>query len=256
MSVTCNRDQALTTITCVLAMLFSVPAAFGQEWTKYRSERDGFVAEIPPGAEVNVVETTWQSWTGFTLPSRIYTFERGQERYSVTVADYTNIDELGREKLRNCPPNLEICVGTALSGAGYWKHDLRGTQLYAASTLIKRENTKVMDMSWDQISRVSTIQVSLLNTSDESRTYAIVTMNQRMLYIAEATVPKGAPSPVRFGGSFSLISRNADDDAGGFAYPSLYSNEIYGVGDIPPPPPAEGAGGPNPFRPYRPDELD
>lgn len=256
MSVTCRRNKALKTTACVLASLLALPMAYGQGWIKYRSERDGFEAEIPPDAEVNIVETTWQSWTGFTVPSRIYTFDRGREHYSVTVADYTRIQELGREKLRNCPPNLEICVGTRLSGEGYWKHDLRGTQIYATSTLLKRENTKLMDMSWDQISRVSTTQVSLLNTSDESRTYALVTMNQRILYIAEATVPKGAPSPVRFGGSFSLISRNTDDDTGGgFAYPSLYSNEIYGVGDIPPPPPAEGAGGPNPFEPYRPDAV-
>jgi hypothetical protein len=250
-----DRGPVLTRIVGALAILFFVPSAFGQGWIKYRSERDGFEAEIPPGAQVSIVETTWQSWTGFTLPSRIYTFEHGRERYSVTVADYTDIEELGKEKLRNCPPNLEICVGTPLSGAGYWKHDLRGTQIYATSTLIKRENAKVMDMSWDQISRVSTTQVSLLNTSDESRTYALVTMNQRLLYIAEATVPKGAPSPVRFGGSFSLISRNgARNDGGGFAYPSLYSNEIYGVGDIPPPPPAEGTEGG--ARPYRPDEFN
>ena len=41
--------------------------------------------------------------------------------------------------------------------------------------------------------------------------------------------------------------------AGGFAYPSLYSNEIYGVGDIPGPPVAQGAEGG--ARPFRPDEF-
>jgi hypothetical protein len=251
MKVTYDRNQVRATITCVLAFLFFLPAAFAQEWVKYRSERDGFEMEIPPGQQVRVVETTWQSWTGFTLPARIYSLERGAERYSVTVADYTEIQALGRAKLKKCMPNDEICVGTPLSGEGYWKHDLRGTMIYAASTLIKRD-AKLLDMSWDQISRISTIQVSLMNNKDESRTYALVSMNKRLLYIVEATVPKGGPPPVRFGGSFSIIAR--DGSTGGFAYPSLYSNEIYGVGDIPAPPPAQGAEGG--ARPFRPDEFD
>jgi hypothetical protein len=255
MNLSCDRNQVRATITCVLAFLFFLaPAfgqAFGQEWVKYRSERDAFEMEIPPSQQVRVVETTWQSWQGFTLPARIYSLERGAERYSVTVADYTGIQALGRAKLKKCTANDEICTGTPLSGEGYWKHDLRGTMLYAASTLIKRD-AKFLDMSWDQISRISTIQVSLVNNRDESITYALVTMNKRLLYIVEATVPKGAPSPVRFGGSFSIIAGNGS--AGGFAYPSLYSNEIYGVGDIPAPPPAQGAEGG--ARPFRPDEFD
>ena len=251
MGITYDRNQALTTITCVLAFLFFLPPAFGQEWTTYRSERDGFEAQFP--GQPSVVETTWESVAGFTLPSRIHSLEVGPARYSVTVVDYTDIEALGREKLKACPPNLEICVGTPLSGEGYWKHDLRGTMLWAASMLIKRD-VKVTDMSWNQISRISTILLSLTNNSDESTTYAVVTMNERMLYIVEATVPKGAPSAVRFGGTFGMISRSTGRSA---VYPSLYSNEIYGVGDIPPPPPAEGTeGGATPFSPFDPDQVD
>ena len=208
--------------------------------------------EIPPGQQVRVVETTYQSWTGFTLPARIYSVERGAERYSVTVADYTGVQALGRAKLKKCTEGDEICTGTPLSGEGYWKHDLRGAMLYAASNLIKRD-AKFLDMAWDQISRISTIQVSLINNRDESRTYALVTMNKRLLYIVEGTVPKGAASAVRFGGSFSMIARDGSN-TGGFAYPSLYSNEIYGVGDIPGPPPAQGSEGG--AREYRPDEFN
>lgn len=250
LNVTYNCNQVRATIAFVLAFLFFLPAAFAQEWVKYRSERDGFEMEIPPGQQVRVVETTYESWTEFKLPARIYSVERGAERYSVMVADYTGIQVLGRAKLKKCQPNDEICTGTPLSGEGYWKHDLRGAMLHGASTLIKRD-AKVLDVAWDQISRVSTIQVSLLNNRDESRTYALVTMNKRLMYIVEGTVPKGSPSAVRFGGSFSMIAR--DGSTGGFAYPSLYSNEIYGVGDIPEPPTAKGAEGG--ARPFRPDEF-
>ncbi len=251
LNVTYNRNQVRTTITCVLAFFLFLSPAFAQEWVKYRSQSDGFEMEIPPGLAVRVTETTFQSWTEFTLPARIYSVQRGAERYSVTVVDYRSIQELGRAKLKKCQPNDEICTGTPLSGEGYWKHDLRGAMLHAASTLIKRD-VKVMDMAWDQISRVSTIQVSMINNSDQSRNYALVTMNQRLMYIVEGIVPQGSPSAVRFGGSFSIIAR--DGSTGGFAYPSLYSNEIYGIGDIPAPPPAQGAEGG--ARPFRPDEFD
>ena len=252
MNVTHNRNQLRATITCVLAFFFFVSPAFAQEWVKYRNQNEGFEMEIPPGLQVKVTQGTYKTWTGFTIPQRVYSADRGAERYSVTVADHRGIQALGRAKLEKCGPNDEICTGTPLSGEGYWKHDLRGAMLYAASNLLKRD-AKFRDMAWDQISRISTIQVSLTNNKDESQTYALVTMNKRMLYIVEATVPKGAVSPIRFGGSFSVISRTDGSGSNGFAYPSLYSNEIYGIEDIPAPPPAKGAEGG--ARPFRPDEF-
>jgi hypothetical protein len=251
MNVNYNRNQVRTAITCVLAFLFFVSPAFAQEWVKYRSQEWGFEMEIPPGPQVQVTDSTYQSWTGFTLPAKTFSVQRGAERYSVMVVDYRNIQQLGREKLKKCTPGLEICTGTPLSGEGYWKHDLRGAMLHAVSNLIKRD-VKVVDLAWDQISRVSTTQVSMINNRDQSRNYALVTMNNRLMYIVEGIVPANSPSAVRFGGSFSLIAR--DGSSGGFAYPSLYSNEIYGVGDIPAPPPARGAEGG--ARPFRPDEFD
>ena len=53
---------------------------------------------------------------------------------------------MGRAKLKKCTAGDEICTGTPLSGEGYWKHDLRGAMLWAASNLIKRDGTKLMDM--------------------------------------------------------------------------------------------------------------
>src|SRR2546426_2757945 len=90
-----------TAITCVLALLVTRPV-FAQEWTEYKSVGDGFQAQFP--GQPRVVETTWKSQAGFSLPARVYSAERGRERYSVTVADYSGIEALGKEKPRRARP--------------------------------------------------------------------------------------------------------------------------------------------------------
>jgi hypothetical protein len=113
-----------TAITCVLAVLAARPV-LAQEWTEYKSVRDGFQALLL--GTPRVVETTWKSQAGFNLPERVYSVERTGERYSVTVADYSGIEALGKERVKTCPAGAETCLGIPnLSGEGYWKHDTRG----------------------------------------------------------------------------------------------------------------------------------
>jgi hypothetical protein len=260
MNIPYDRKQVSNTIVSVLAFLFLLPPVFAQEWKDYKNQKDGFTAQFP--GEPRVSETTWKSEASFTLPERIYSLELGPTRYSVTVVDYTGIQALGRARLKTCPEATdETCNGTPLSGEGYWKHDLRGAMLYATRTLIARDDVQVKDIAWNQISRISTISLSFTNTRDGSRTYALVTMNERKLYIVQGTVPKQAPYPLQFGGSFSIfntapapagVKPNAN---GGFAYPSLYSNEIYGVGDVPPPATSDTAGGAGDYRPHEFDNV-
>src|SRR5437762_1934395 len=105
-----------TAITCVLALLVTQPV-FAQEWTEYKSVGVGFQAQFP--GQPRVVETTWKSQAGFSLPARVYSAERGRERYSVTVADYSGIEALGKEKAKTCLAGAETCLGSAnLSGVG------------------------------------------------------------------------------------------------------------------------------------------
>lgn len=58
-----------TAITCALALLVARPA-LAQEWTEYRSVRDGFQALFL--GQPRVTETTWKSQAGFNLPARVY----------------------------------------------------------------------------------------------------------------------------------------------------------------------------------------
>lgn len=217
-----------TAIACVLALLIARPA-LAQEWTEFKNTRDGFQALFP--GQPAVVDTTWRSQAGFMLPSRVYSAERGSERYSVTVADYSGIEALGKERVKTCPAGAETCLGAPnLSGVGYWKHDTRGAPLDAAARLIKRD-VKLTGMFWNQFYSVSGITLQLTSTVDESRTFAYVVMHEMKLYIVEATVPKGAPEPALFVSSFGLL----DKDGHELRYQTLYSHEIHGLREAPVP---------------------
>jgi hypothetical protein len=217
-----------TTIGCVVALLAATPA-LAQEWSMHQSPRDGFQA-LFPGAP-RVTDTTWKSQAGFDLPARIHAVERGRERYVVTVADYSGIEALGKERVKRCPPGSETCLGAPnLSGVGYWKHDTRGAMLDAASRLIKREG-KLTEMFWNQFYSISGITVQLTSTADQSRTFAYVVMHEMKLYIAEATVPAGAPEPALFVASFGLIDGKGTE----LRYRTLYSHDIHGLREAPVP---------------------
>ena len=217
-----------TAITCVLAVLVTRPA-LAQEWIEYTGAKDGFQALFL--GQPRVVETTWKSQAGFNLPARVYSIERARERYSVTVADYSGIEALGKERVKTCPAGAETCLGAPnLSGVGYWKHDTRGAPLYAASLLIKR-NVKLTDMYWDQFYSVSGIGLQLTSNVDESRTFANIMMHEMKLYMVEATVPKGAPEPLLFVTGFVLLDKDGKD----LRYQTLYSHEIHGLKEAPVP---------------------
>ena len=219
-----------TAIACVFALpLLVTQPALAQEWTEYKSVRDGFQALFL--GQPRVTETTWKSQAGFDLPARVYAVERGRERYAVTVADYAGIEALGKERVKRCPAGAETCLGAPnLSGIGYWKHDTRGAPLYAASVLLKRGVT-LTEMFWNQFYSVSGITLQLTSTADASRTFAFVVMHEMKLYIAEAIVPKGAPEPLLFVAAFGLLDKAGNE----LRYSTLYSHEIHGLREAPVP---------------------
>jgi len=217
-----------TALFWTVVFLVTAPAA-AQEWVEYANVRDGFKALFP--GQPTVTETTWKSPTGFALPARVYSIDTGRQRYAVTVADYTGIESMGTERARTCPPGSETCLGTpGLSGVGLWKHDTRGAPLYAASEFIKR-NVRLTEMYWNQQDLVSGIVLQLTSNVDESRTYAYIAMHEMKLYIAESTVPKGAPEPAMFVQAIGWL----DKDGKGIRYRTIYQHEIHGLKEAPAP---------------------
>ena len=98
-------------------MLLSVcGSAFAQEWAEYQNIQDGFKIDFP--GQPKVTTLTWKSEHGFMLPARVYSVDRGKERYSVTVVDYSGIEQMGIERAKSCPPGAEPCLGSDLAGIG------------------------------------------------------------------------------------------------------------------------------------------
>jgi len=228
----------MRTTTFVLAVVLSASGlATAQETDEYVNTRDGFKIYFP--AQPAVKDITWTSQQDFKLPARVYSVDKGKEHYSVTVVDYSGIEQMGIERVKTCPAGAPLCKGTALSGPGLWKHDVREAQEYATFKLIQRDNVKVSDLTWSQHDMVEGDELQLTNTVDGSRTYAYVAMHEMKLYIADATVPKGYPPATLFQTSMSWV----DKDGKGIRYETMYNNEFHGLRQYPVPGHTAGVGG-------------
>jgi len=119
-----------TAFVFALALLVSGTAA-AQEWDEYTNVNDGFKINFP--GQPSVAEKTWTSQMNYTLPMRVYSAEKGRERYSLTVVDYSGIEQLGIERAKTCPPGNANCRANAppALGPGYSHHDERGAIVYA-----------------------------------------------------------------------------------------------------------------------------
>ena len=223
-------------IAIIFALVLSIAgSAAAQEWDLYTSIQDGFKVDFP--GQPTIAETTWKSQLDYTLPARVYSAERGRERYSVTVVDYHGLEQQGIERAKTCPPGNANCranAGPAL-GPGYWRHDERGAIVYATKRLLMRD-AKLTDLAWEWQDMVEGHNIQLTN-ADGSRTFAYVSMHEHKLYILEGTVPKGYPEPGLFQQSLGYV----DKDGNGIRYQIVYSNAYHGMGVYPVP--TSGGGG-------------
>src|SRR3989338_1704138 len=213
-----------------LVLLVAAPAA-AQDWTEYQNVRDGFKVNFP--GQPAMTETTWISEYEYTLPARVYSARRCQERYSVTVVDYAPAEPQGVARAKTCPAGAEVCIG----GDGHWRHDTRGAIVFAVSKFFERD-AKVTRYNWGHQDLVEGHLLQLTNR-DLSRTFAFVAMHEMKLYVAEGTVPAGSPEPGLFQQSMGWLDRNGN----GIRYQTIYANQFHGLKQIPPPPRAGGGRG-------------
>jgi hypothetical protein len=226
----------------VIAMIFvfslsMCATSFAQEWTEYVNTRDGFKVNFP--GQPKVTETTWKSQLDYTLPARVYSADKGRERYSLTVVDYSSIEQQAIERSKTCPPGNAQCRPNAgaVIGPAYWKQDERGAIVYATFKLLQRD-VKVTGMTWDWQDMVEGHFLQLTSNADQSRTFAYIGMHENKLYILEGTVPKGYPEPGLFQQSMGWV----DKDGRGIRYQQvIYSNAYHGMGVYPVPPHGGGA---------------
>jgi hypothetical protein len=220
----------MRTTATVFALLLSMPGlVVAQGWEEYVSRQDGFSINFP--GQPRVTETTWRTQLNYTLPARVYNAERGQERYSVTVVDYSSLEQQGIERWKACPPgNAQCRDGGPTIGPGYWKQDERGAIVYAVSKFLLRP-FQVTYYAWDWQDMVEGHSLQL-NSADGRRTLAYVAMHQRKLYIIEGSVPEGQPEPGLFQQSLGWLDANGSR----IRYTeTVYSNSYHGLGVYPRP---------------------
>jgi hypothetical protein len=216
-------------VAMLLALVLSLPGiAAAQEWGEYVSRQDGFSINFP--GQPRIEETTWLSQLGYTLPARVYSAERSQERFSVTVVDYSSLEQQGIARWKACPPGNSQCRdGGPTIGPGYWKHDERGAMVFAVAKYLKRP-FKVTDYAWDWQDMVEGHTLQLMG--EGRRTLVYIAMHDRRLYVLEASAPEERPEPGLFTQSMGYL----DEDGKRIRYTeTIYSNSYHGLGVYPRP---------------------
>ena len=220
--------RAIAAVSVALVLFVSALAS-AQEWTEFVSREDGFRVDFP--GQPKVQETTFTSEYSYTLPARVYSAERGKERYTMTVVEYSGIEKMGQERAKACPPGAEPCHGSMNTGEGYWKMDIGGAIVYGTWKYLQRD-ARLTHLMWNFMDLVEGQQLQLTNNADKSRTFVHIAMHLNKLYILEGTVPAGYPEPGLFQQSMGYV----DKDGNGIRYQYVYNNRF-------PPPPRVGRGG-------------
>ena len=190
--------------------MLSLPLpSFGQGWIEYVSMTDRFGMYVPGEPEVR--DIAYPSEYSVVFPARLYLYEDGSSRYSVTVVDYTDSRQIHSERTNKTEAD---------DGSLYWAIDVLGSIAYAAWNIRKRGGEVTHD-AWHYIQRVQGHQLQITN-ADQSRTYAGIYLHDTRLYILEATVPPGSPPPIIFQQSLTLL----DEEGNTFNYEYIHSPRI------------------------------
>jgi hypothetical protein len=215
----CLLRRVPATIAVVLLMSGS---AFAQGWIEYTSRQDRFSVNFP--GDPRVEELKYTSFLEGVFPARVYSALRGQERFSVTVVDFTDAERVHAERRKNCSPGAQsLCLGTGddgHQGVGGWKYDILGAPDFATWKIMERHD-KLTFFAWANIDRIQGRQIHFTD-ADGSRTFAAIHMHEDRLYVFEATVPKGSPEP----GLFQQSPRFLDADGKVVRYELTYANGL------------------------------
>jgi hypothetical protein len=214
----------------LFALLLSMPAvAAAQDWQVYVNQQDAFTVNFP--GQPRISEITWKSQLGFTLPARVYSAEKGKERFSVTVVNYQPLEAQGIARWKTCPPgNAQCRDGGETIGPAYWKQDERGAIAYAVAKYLKNPAYEVTDYAWDWQDMVEGYHLQLKGGG--MRTLVYVAMHDRKLYVLEAISPEANPEPGLFTHSMGYL----DKDGKRIRYTeTVYSGSYHGLGVYPQP---------------------
>lgn len=184
-----------------ISILFFSAQSLAQGWIQYSSTTDRFSIHTP--GEFSVEDITYPSEYGAMLPARVYSYEDGANRYSVTVVDYTDAQRIHAERTNRTEADYLSL---------YWEIDVRASVAYAAWNLRQRGGEVTYD-AYHYIDRVEGHQLQITNV-DQFRTYAAIYLLDSRLYIVEATVTPESVPPGFFQQSLEFL----DEDGNGVRY--------------------------------------
>ena len=221
-------------------MLLVVGTAAAQEWEEFVSKEDGFKVDFP--GTPKVTDTTWKSQMDYVLPGKVYSVDKGRERYSMTVIDYRSLEQQGIERAKTCEARQR---SSAARTPASWARGTGSTTSAARSCMrpfrLLQKATKVTSLAWEWQDMVEGNFAPVDQHRIESRTFAYVAMHENKLYMLEGTVPKGYPEPGLFQQSMGFV----DEDGNGIRYQNIiYSNAYHGMGVYPKPSPGGNFQGP------------
>jgi len=148
------------------------------------------------------------------LPARVYECSRGQENYSMTVVNYTDVAKIFLERERT------DAEGGGGGNTAYARIDVQASIDYAA-TKIRQEayaaNAKMGLDNWHYIDLIPGHQVQYTKPDGE-RVFTGIYLHEYRLYIMRATAPANQPPPGIFQQSLSVLR----PDGGRIRYQSIY----------------------------------
>lgn len=200
------RLTPLMVAQCVLVL---AQPAVAQEWTEYENRVDRFMVPAPGAPKVDAM--TWDSEYGATFPGRVYRWEQGPNRYSVTVVDYSDAERI----------HSQLKHVAYQGGPGYWTIDIMASIDYAAARYRQKPGVTVTYDAWHYIERVTGHELQLTNR-DGTRSYVGIYLHDNRLYILDATAPESAAPPIIFQQSFGFLDANGKP----VQYKEFYFNRL------------------------------
>ena len=168
-------------VLTAIIVLAPVPA-LAQDWFLYVNNDDRFSVNLP--GEPTIEDTTIISQRGSPYPTRIFRVSDSASDYMVKVIDY----------------------GEAIVS------DVRGSIAWEAWHYRMAARDAGGEVTFDgyaQINRIEGHQLQITN-SDQSKTYISIHLYNRRLYVLEATSPEGAPRPMLFQVSLSMLNEDGE----------------------------------------------
>jgi len=204
------RKRFVHVIAAVCLLASARPSFAQKEWADYRNLDDHFAINAP--GDPMVETTTWKSEYDSVLPEKVYRWTDGQNKYSVSVVDYSNNEAVFYANHHS----------DDFQAAAYWQIDILGSIQYAASKLYRlRPGSKVTFDAFHYINLVTGQQVQLTN-ADTTRTYVAIYLHENRLYILDATVTKASPPPIIFQQSLEFL----DADGKSIRYRTYYFDKL------------------------------